>query len=294
MRHKKTTLLVGAALSILMATSGCTATDANAVQKNGMPASYGDCHPTGTKGQYKLKTLTPDTLLMKADLPSPGWYNGDKVEKIRSGFDFCLLVDIAYRAGISNVKLVEASFDGLVAGKAGDMDLSINQITITDARKKVMDFSAPYYQSTAGILVKEGANVTEGNLSSSRLGVKQGTVGALLVTNEIKPTQKVRVYPGDSEEQAGVAAGQIDAGIQDLSIVLGAASQSKGKLTVVGQILTHEEYGVMMKKGSPNLSVINRMISDMKADGTLDKLSSTYLKNAYGIDPASVPVWTLK
>lgn len=295
MTHPKKMLAPAAAIAITaLLLSGCSAAAEPETQPNGNPASYGDCEVTGTKGEYTLETKTEGTLLMKADLPSPGWYNGDKVEDIRSGFDFCLLVNIAHRAGIDNVKLQMASFDGLVAGKAGDMDLSLNQITITEARKAIMDFSDPYFQSTAGVLVKKGATVSEKNFAASLLGVKQGTVGQILVADVVKPKTAPAVFPGDSEMQAAVLAGNVEAGIQDLSIVLGAATKSKGKLEVVGQILTDEAYGIMMEKGSPNLATINKILAALKADGTLDKLSAAYLTDAYGVDPASIPVWNIK
>ncbi|GAA1804160.1 ABC transporter substrate-binding protein [Agromyces neolithicus] len=285
--------VMAAAAATALILAGCSAPAASEPQANGLPASYGDCEVTGEKGEYTLDTLTENELVMKADLPSPGWYNGDTVEDIRSGFDFCLLVNIAHRAGIDNVKLVMSSFDGLVAGKAGDMDLSLNQITITDERREVMDFSDPYFQSTAGVLVKKGADVDESNLADSKLGVKQGTVGQILVNDVIKPGTEPAVFPGDPEMQAAVAAGNVDAGIQDLSIVLGAAVKSGGKLEVVGQIETDEAYGVMLPKDSPNTEIVNQILADLKADGTLDQLSAAYLTDAYGVDPATIPVWSV-
>ncbi|MFS0894209.1 ABC transporter substrate-binding protein [Microbacterium sp. 179-I 3D3 NHS] len=284
--------LIPAALATMLVLSGCSTPASDAADgPTGNPASYGDCDVTGKKGEYSLDTLTENTLLVKADLPSPGWYNGDTVKDIRSGFDFCLLVNIAHRAGIDDITLQNSSFDGLVAGKAGDMDLSLNQITITEERKKVMDFSDPYFQSTAGVLVKKGADVTEDDLPDAHLGVKQGTVGQILVDDVISPATTPSVFPGDPEMQAAVAAGTIDAGIQDLSIVLGAATKSNGKLAVVGQIETDEAYGVMLPKGSKNTETINRILADLAADGTLATLSAEYLTEAYGVDPASIPVW---
>jgi polar amino acid transport system substrate-binding protein len=91
--------------------------------------------------------------------------------------------------------------------------------------------------------------------------------------------------------QAAVASGRVDAGIQDLSIVLGAAANSAGSLEVLGQIETDEAYGVMLPKDSPNTAVVNEILAELKADGTLDKLSAEYLTDAYGVDPASIPVW---
>ena len=291
MRHPVSLTAVLAATVLALGACG-SAEKTDPAGTTAKPKSYGDCQVTGTRGSHPLKTATKNTLLIKADLPSPGWYNGDTVEQIKSGFDFCLAVNIAHRAGLDNVRLVNASFDALVAGKAGDFDLSLNQITITDERRKVMDFSDPYFDSTAGILVKKGANVTEANLRTVSFGVKQGTVGQILATDAIKPAE-IRPFPGDPELQAAVAAGRVDVGIQDLSIVLGAAAKSGGKLAVVGQLSTDESYGVMMTKGSPNLTTINTILKELKDDGTMDALSAAYLTDAYGIDPATVPIWKI-
>jgi len=293
MTHPRTLSIAAATATVALLLAGCSAS-AGTQRTDGLPASYGDCRVTGERGEYELDTLQPNRLLMKADLPSPGWYNGDTVESIRSGFDFCLLVNIAHRAGIDDVELVMSSFDGLVAGKAGDLDLSINQITITDERRKVMDFSDPYFQSTAGVLVAADSTLDESGFAKAKLGVKQGSVGQILVADVVRPAQDPAVFPGDAEMQAAVSAGTIDAGIQDLSIVLGAATKSGGALAVVGRIETDEAYGVMLPKGSPNTAVINDILAELKADGTLDELSSAYLTEAYGVDPATIPVWSVR
>ena len=117
-------------------------------------------------------------------------------------------------------------------------------------------------------------------------------MGQILATEAIKPAE-IRPFPGDPELQAAVAAGRVDVGIQDLSIVLGAAAKSGGKLAVVGQLSTDESYGVMMTKGSPNLTTINTILKELKDDGTMDALSAAYLTDAYGIDPATVPIWKI-
>ncbi len=167
-------------------------------------------------------------MTVKADLPSPGWYNGDTVADIRSGVDYCILANIAYRSGISKVTLQNASFDGLIAGKAGDMDLTLNQITITDERKKIFDFSTPYFNANSGIVAKEGAKLTPAGLRGAKIGVKQGTIEQIYASDVLNPTQQISVFPGDPELDAAVAAGQIDAAVQDLSVALGSTSASNG------------------------------------------------------------------
>ena len=278
-------------LAMALLASGCSSDADN--DANGGAGDYGDCEVSGTEGEFSLNTADPDTLTVKADLPSPGWYNGDIIEDIDSGVDFCLLANIAYRSGIKNIKLENASFAGLVAGKAGSFDLSLNQITITPERERVMDFSDPYFDSTAGILTKKGADVTADNLGDKKLGVKQGTVGQMLVDKTINPSQTPAVFTGDPEEQAAVLAGRVDAGLQDLSIVLGAARKSHDKLEVIGQVKTGEHYGVMMPKDSDNVETINKIVEQSKSDGTIKKLQKKYLSEAYGVDPTSIPVWDL-
>lgn len=286
--------ILGAAVTAaaLLATSACGG-ESDAETGSASGGDYGACEVTGTAGEFELETIKPNTLTIKADLPSPGWYNGDTVEEIDSGVDYCLLATIAHRSGLDKIELVNTSFDGLVAGKAGDFDLSLNQITITPEREEVMDFSAPYFDSTAGLLVKAGADVTAENLRDLRIGVKQGTVGQSLVADSIRPSSEVSVFPGDPELQAAVAAGRIDVAVQDLSIVLGAAQQSGGKLEVVGQLETDEQYGALFPAGSPNVDTVNEIIVQAEADGTLTALQKEYLTDAYGMDPTAVPVWQL-
>lgn len=281
-----TPMLFVAALTV----SSCSAT----ASSGSAAGSFGDCKVSGTKGEFNLKTVTPDTLTIKADLPSRGWYNGDTVESIRSGFDYCLAANIAHRAGLTKIKLEHTSFDGLVAGKTGSFDLSLNQITVTEKRRSVIDFSDPYFDSTAGILAKSDTAITEDTLRDQKLGVKQGTVGQILVTESVKPAKEVSVFPADAEMGAAILAGRVDAGVQDLSLVLAMANQSGGKLKVLGQIPTGEKYAALLPKGSPNLETVNKIIARVHADGTLKELASTYLTAAYGIDPETVPVWSAR
>lgn len=290
MRHTRFVATAGViALALGLTACGSGGNESPAAKADSAP--FGDCVITGEAGSHPLELIKDGVVTVKADLPSPGWYNGDTVESIKSGFDYCLLANIAHRGGAKGLDLQNSSFDGLVAGKSGSFDLTLNQITITPERKSVMDFSKPYYESTAGVMVKKGTTLAQGDLANSHLGVKQGTVGQMLVAKTIKPAKDPSVFPGDPEQQAAVAAGRIDAGIQDLSIVLGAAAKSNGAVEVVGQIPTNESYGVMMPKGSANVKVVNAMLDEMKKDGTLDKLSSAYLTDAYGIDPTTIPVW---
>ena len=70
-----------------------------------------------------------------------------------------MAANIAHRAGLDKLEVVNVAWDALVAGQTKDFDLALSQISITDERKKVVDFSVPYFSSDIGVLVKKGTKV---------------------------------------------------------------------------------------------------------------------------------------
>ena len=58
---------------------------------------------------------------------------------------------------------------------------------------------------------------------------------------------------------------------------------------VVGQYSTGETYGGIYPKGSPNAATLDEVIQALIDDGTLKKLSATYLAAAWGADPTAIP-----
>ncbi|WP_406277870.1 ABC transporter substrate-binding protein [Embleya sp. NBC_00896] len=255
--------------------------------------TYGKCTVTGKRGEFKLDPTAKNTLTVQGDLPSPGWWNGDTVKAIKDGYEYCMAANIAYRAGLDKLKIANASFDALVAGKTHDFDLALAEISITEERRKAVTFSEPYYASNIAVLVKGDSTVTAANLPKLRIGVKQGTTGAAFVADKIKPASAPSVFAGDPEMDAALQAGQIDVAMTDVAIVLGKANKSGGKLKVVGQYDTGESYGALYPKGSANAATLDAIIKQMREDGTFDSLATTYLGPAFGGDPKTIPVWTV-
>ncbi|MGZ2487176.1 polar amino acid transport system substrate-binding protein [Rhizobium pisi] len=250
--------------------------------------AIGQCELTGTKGEIPFKTAQADELTVVTNLPSPGWWNGDTVETIADGYEYCFAANIAHRAGYDKVKVVNVPFDAIVAGRVKDFDLALAQISITDARKKVVDFSIPYFSSDIGVVVKKGTKLNSTSIKQMRVGVKQATTGAQFISDKIKPAS-VKVFPDSAGLFAALMAGQIDAAVHDTSIVLGQAAESQGKLEVAGQYSTGESYGAIYPKESSNGASIDKIVETLEKDGTLKKLASKYLSEAWGIDPTSIP-----
>jgi polar amino acid transport system substrate-binding protein len=252
----------------------------------------GKCEVTGQKGAYQITPMTAGQLTVRANLPAPGWWNGDTPDAVKDGYEYCMAANIAYRAGLDKVTIATAAWTQVISGAARNFDLTLSQASITEPRKKVVDFSVPYFDSDIGVVVKTGTKVDSASIKTLRLGVYLGTTGADFVENVLKPTQQAKVYPNVPAMMAGLAAGQIDAALDDTAYMLGYASKSNGMLVVAGQYKTGETYGAIYPKGSANEAVFDKIIQSLKDDGTLQKLSAKYLAAAWGVDPAKVPYFT--
>ena len=249
----------------------------------------GNCAVTGAKGSVALTPAVAGQLTVEVNLPAPGFWNGDTPESIKDGFEYCLAAEIAHRAGLDKVGVVNVAWDALVAGQTKNFDLALSQISITDERKKVVDFSTPYFASDIGILAKKGTAVDSGKMKSLRIGVQQATTGADFVANKLKPTPGVKVFPDTPSMFTALAANQIDAAMTDTAIVLGQAAVSNGLMEVVGQYSTGETYGALYPKDSPNAANFDKIIQALIDDGTLAQLSQKYLAAAWGADPTKIP-----
>lgn len=252
---------------------------------------FGNCEVSGKRDSVKLETVVPGALSVRPVLPAPGWWNGDSPDTIKDGYEYCMAANMAYRAGLDRLIVVSRSFAQILTGQAKGFDIALSEITITDERKKVVDFTEPYFNSDQGVLVKAGAKVTAENIKNMRLGVKQGTTILQYLQDSVKPTEPPKVYPEVASMYAALAAGQVDAVLYDTPNVLARAKQSDGKFEVVGRYDTGEKWGGLVNRDTPNLAAFNKLIQEMKDDGTLDRLAAKYLAPSLGQDPTKLPIF---
>ena len=249
----------------------------------------GNCELIGKKGSMPIATpAKPGQLTVEVSLPAPIWWNGDSVEEIKDGMEYCIAAEIAWRAGYDKLEVINAGWDALIAGQTNGFDLAMSEISITDDRKKVHDFSVPYFNSDIGVLTRKDAPVDEKSVKGAKVGVQQATTGAAFAADKIG-IKNLQVYPEQGDMFAALRAGQIDAAISDTSIVLAEEVATKGASVVVGQYQTGETYGAIYPKGNPNNAAIDAIFKGMIADGTIAKLGVKYLASAWGKDPATVP-----
>ncbi len=249
----------------------------------------GNCELSGAKGSIPIAApAKAGQLTVQVSLPAPIWWNGDTPEAIKDGMEYCMAAEIAWRAGYDKLEVVNVSWDPLVAGQTSGYDLTLSEVSITDDRKKVVDFSVPYFSSDIGVLTRKDAPVDATTIKTAKVGVQQATTGATFATDKLGLTN-VQVYPDQGDMFTALRAGQIDAAMTDTSITLAEEKSTEGKSFVVGQYKTGETYGAIYEKGSTNSATVDKIIQAMIDDGTMAKLGAKYLAAAWGKDPATIP-----
>src|SRR3954463_9444549 len=230
----KRTIGLMSAVAITAALAACGGSDSSSTASDagGAPTAgtYGDCKITSKPNSIQLTPVKAGTLTVETTLPAPGWWNGTTPESIKDGYEYCMAAELANMAGLKSVTVKNVSFDQLVAGRTNDFDLALAEISITDERKKVVDFSTPYFDSNIGVLIQKGADVTEDNITSKSCAAYSGTTSVDFLKNELH-CKTTKTYPDSQTLYQGLLSGQVDADFLDTAIVL-AEAKATGKLDV--------------------------------------------------------------
>ncbi|MBO1626922.1 glutamate ABC transporter substrate-binding protein [Bacillus arachidis] len=162
--------------------------------------------------------------------------------------------------------------------KNGDIDAIIATMTITEERKKEVDFSDVYFKAGQSLLVKKGSKIK--SIDDVKSGVTVLAVKGSTSTQNIRkksPEAKVLEFENYSEAFTALKAGKGDVLTTDNAILYGMAKQD-ANYQVVGKIFTDEPYGIAVQKGATDLTkVINELLKEMKANGEYDKLYEKWI-----------------
>ena len=204
-----------------------------------------------------------------ATFPPMEYVENDK----RTGFDI-ELVEAIGKTMNKRIEWVDIDFKGLIPGLVSKrFDMAVSAIYITDERKKTVDFSDPYYAGGLVAMVKDGnvAIKTLDNLNGKKVAVQVGTKSVGYLGTNYPQVQLVEVEK--NQEMFNL----VDIGRADAAVTGKPAAyqyvRTRGGLRVLEQQLTTEEYGMALRKDSPELTrAVNAALAKLKADGTYARI----------------------
>jgi len=174
-----------------------------------------------------------------------------------AGFEVELAKAIAKQLGVE-AKLQPTKWDGILAAlESKRLDVVINQVTISEERRKKYDFSTPYTVSGIQALVlkrkAEALNIRSAkDLAGKKVGVGLGTNYEQWLRAEV-PEADVRTYEDDPTKFADLRNGRIDAILVDRLAALEYAQKAKDTV-LAGEAFSRLESGVALRKGEPSCS----------------------------------------
>jgi polar amino acid transport system substrate-binding protein len=204
------------------------------------------------------------------------------------GFEVDLAAAIAKSLNLTP-KYVFAPWTNLFAPGHKSFDISFQEATITAQRKKTVDFTSSYFDANQGVLLSKTAKTPHSvaDLKTMQTCAGTGTTGLAWIQQTLHPEQSPLVYPSAAAMFHAVQVGRCAALILDTPIV---ASEKKARPNaygpLAGQIVTHEQYGGVLQKGSPLTRIIDKQIATLWANGTITMLQ----KKWFNIDFSTIPV----
>jgi len=216
---------------------------------------------------------------IKVDVPKFGYFNSDT--KNFEGLEIDLAKIIAKEL-LGNSDAVK--FTGVTTQTRGPMldnneiDIVIATFTITEERKKLFNFTAPYFYDEISFLVRKDSGLRGiMDMNGKTVGVAtSGTAyGAAIIESEKRDIQiKFQKYASYPEIKAALLAGEIDAFSVDKSILLGYADDTT---IILKEGFSPQNYGIATRLDNKQLAAfLDKLIKNIKKDGRLEEILSRW------------------
>lgn len=218
------------------------------------------------------------TLKVGSDTTSPPMESVDQATGQIVGFDVDVVNAICAKINCK-AEFITTGWDGIFAAlDQGNFDLVASGVSITDERKKAMDFSEPYIVNSQAILVRvedQGLTVEDFQSKGKKLAAQANTTDSQLAETLVGK-DKVAAY--DSFSAAILALKNKDVDGVVINGANGAAYEKEfaGELVVGVKDLQSDPLGLVFRKGDEAVAAFNEGLEAIKKDGTLDQLIGKY------------------
>jgi polar amino acid transport system substrate-binding protein len=239
-----------------------------------------------------LQTRTKGKLTIATDQPAyEPWFVDDKPEN-RKGFESAVAYAVAEELGFAanEVTWTRVRFNNAIQPGPKDFDFDINEFTITDERKKAVDFSSSYYDATQAVIALKSSKLAGAksiaDLKGGLLGAQVNTTSYNVITDVIKPGKQPQVFPSNDNAKRALQNGSIDALVVDLPTAFYMTGAEIENSVIIGQVEQvpgeSEQFGLVLDKGSPLTPCVTKAVDSLRSKGTLEALSQQWLADVAG------------
>ena len=232
----------------------------------------------GDEAGADLALISGGTLTICSDVPfppmefedpdGPGGFNG---------FDIQLASTIAADLGLE-FAVVTPGFDAITSGlamEAGDCDISVASITITEEREESIDFTDSYFSAEQSLLVADDSDATSTD-DLGKIAVQSGTTGEIYARDNV--TNELVSFEDAGSLYVALEAGEVEGVLTDQIGNQGYADANPGVGKVIATYDTQELYGMAVKEDGSEalLEAVNGSLAKLREDGTYDEIFDTW------------------
>jgi polar amino acid transport system substrate-binding protein len=238
-----------------------------------------------------LQTKTAGKLTIGTDEPAyEPWFVDDKPDN-GEGFESAVAYAVAERLGYAKDEVVwtRVTFNNAIAPGPKAFDFDVNQFSITDERRKAVDFSPPYYLVRQSVIALNGSKVANASsladLRDAKLGAQVGTTSYDAITKLINPAAKPAVYNSNDDAKKALQNKQIDGLVVDLPTAFYMTAAEIEGSKVVGQLPQvgiPEQFGLVLDKDSPLTGCVSQAVEQLRTSGVLTDLEAKWLAQVAG------------
>ena len=234
-----------------------------------------------------METVTDGTLTIATDDPAyePWFVDNDPTngEGYESAVAYAIAEQLGYTA--DQVTWVKVPFNKVVQPGPKDFDFDVNQVSITEPRRKAVDFSSGYYDVVQTVITNKGSSIdgatSLAELADAKLGAQVGTTSYTAITDQIQPSQEPAVFDTNDQAVQALNNGQIDGIVVDLPTAYFMTAVQLDKGVIVGQLPLVggevEQFGAVLSKGSPLTACVSGAVDALREDGILDQINQEWL-----------------
>jgi polar amino acid transport system substrate-binding protein len=239
-----------------------------------------------------LALVQSGQLTVATDAPAyPPYFENNKPSDGK-GFESAVAYAIAGQLGFksSQVKWTVEPFNDSYAPGPKSFDFDINEISITSARAKVVDFSSPYYSNPQAVVVVKGSKYagakTLAALAGAKFGVQVGTTSLSAVTSQVHPSQQPQVFDNSNDVVHALREHLVDAIVVDLETAFYLTSAGQiphGE--VLGQFNNTggDQWGVLLSKNSKLTACVDTAIGKLRSNGSLASITKRWMQSGAGV-----------
>jgi polar amino acid transport system substrate-binding protein len=270
-------LLVAAALTV----AACGDDDDPAPSQQ--QAAETPAGPSCEKADLELKT--GGQLTVGTDKPAFPPYFVDDDPTNGKGFESAVAYAIASKLGFekNEVKWKVVPFNASFKPGPKDFDFDVNQISISDQRKRAVDFSEPYYESPQAVIAQKKSPAAGAgslaDLKDTQIGVQIGTTSLDAVNSSIQPSKQPKVFDDSNATVAALKQDQVEAVVTDLPTALYLTAAVVPSATVVGQFSAPggDTWGALLEKDSSLTDCVSKAIADLRDSGELEQITEKWM-----------------